>query len=92
MITVEVPRALVVRLDEDPVIGIAGRCETVRDVLLELARLSPGVVDRVLDEQGMVRRHVNVFVDGADIRHEGGLDTPVTVASRIHLLASVSGG
>jgi sulfur-carrier protein len=92
MITIEVPRALVVRLDEDAVIEIEQGCATVREALDALALRSPGIVDRVLDEQGRVRRHVNVFADDADIRQEQGLDTPLRPGSRLYLLASVSGG
>jgi sulfur-carrier protein len=92
MITVEVPRALVVRLDEDAVIELRERCATVREALTALARRSPGLVDRILDEQGRVRQHVNLFVDDDDIRQTGGLDSPLHPHSRIHLLASVSGG
>jgi len=49
----------------------------VRDALGELWRLYPGLRDRIVDEQGEVRQHVNIFVGGDAIRFTDGLATPV---------------
>ncbi len=57
-----------------------------------LRALPPGVRDRVLDEQGRVRRHVNVFVGGESIRETGGLETPLLGDAELHIIAAVSGG
>lgn len=65
---------------------------TVRGALEALRRLHPGVLDRVLTEQGEVRRHVNVFVGDENIRHTGGLDTPVADGAEIAIVPAVSGG
>lgn len=47
---------------------------------------------RVRDETGAIRRHVNVFVDGAESRKIGGLDGQVSPDSVVHIIQSVSGG
>lgn len=52
----------------------------------------PGVRDRVLDERGEVRPHVDVFVDGEDIRYAGGLGAPLRGGAEILILPAVSGG
>ena len=65
---------------------------TVGDALGALAGRYPGVVDRVVDESGAVRRHVNVFVDGDDIRFLDGLATAVREGSTIVIFPAVSGG
>jgi sulfur-carrier protein len=54
----------------------------------------PGVVERALDEQGKLRDHVNVFVDGESIRagSKRGLDTPVAAGTEVWILPAVSGG
>ncbi len=57
-----------------------------------LAERHPGISSRVLDEQGSVRRHVNVFIGDLSIRDTGGLSTPLHDGSTISLLAAVSGG
>lgn len=65
---------------------------TVGDALGALGGRYPGVVDRVVDESGAVRRHVNVFVDGEDIRFLEGLATAVGEGSTIVIFPAVSGG
>jgi molybdopterin converting factor small subunit len=52
----------------------------------------PALRDRVITELGEVRPHVNIFVDGEDIRYAGGLAAPVRDGSEIFLIAAVSGG
>ena len=54
--------------------------------------LRPALRDRVITERGDVRPHVNIFVDGEDIRYAGGLDAPVRDGAEIFLIAAVSGG
>jgi len=65
---------------------------TLSDVLDELAARLPLVERRVRDERGALRRHVNAFVDGEDVRWSGGLATAVRHGSVVHLLPSVAGG
>jgi molybdopterin converting factor small subunit len=60
-----------------------------------LARLwaeCPAVRDRVLTERGDVRPHINIFVDGEDIRYTGGLATAVRDGAEVFLVPAVSGG
>ena len=65
---------------------------TVGDALDALSARFPRVRDRILDEQGRVRRHVNVFVDRESIRHTGGLASPVAEGATVSVIAAVSGG
>jgi sulfur-carrier protein len=65
---------------------------TLRDVLDELADRWPRLARRIRDETGALRRYVNVYVDGTDCRHAGGLDTEVPPGAEIHVLPSVAGG
>ncbi len=60
--------------------------------LSELWDLHLGLRDRVLNEQGQLRQHVNVFVDNENIRRRDLLNTPLTANSEITILPSVSGG
>ena len=52
----------------------------------------PGIRDRVLTELGRVRPHINIFVDGQNIRDAAGLETPVHVDSEVYILPALSGG
>jgi hypothetical protein len=46
----------------------------------------------VLDEQGHLRKHVVIFVDGQRLRDRVGLSDPLRPDSRIHVLQSLTGG
>jgi molybdopterin synthase sulfur carrier subunit len=81
--------------------ALAGNREEVRvdapagplsAALASLWRECPALRDRVITELGEVRPHVNIFVDGEDIRYAGGLAAPVRDGSEIFLIAAVSGG
>ncbi len=64
----------------------------VRDALAALWTLHPAVRDLVMDEQGRVRQHVNVFVGEECIRWTGGLETPVHDRDELWIVPAVSGG
>ncbi|MEU5907379.1 ubiquitin-like small modifier protein 1 [Micromonospora sp. NPDC047467] len=67
-------------------------CGTLRAVLDELAAAHPRLARRIRDERGELRRYVNVYVDGEDCRHSGGLATPVGAGAQVQVLPSVAGG
>jgi molybdopterin converting factor small subunit len=68
------------------------KATTAADVIEALARDCPGIRDRVLDEQGELRRHVNLFVDGENARFLGGLAAPVNADSELWIHPALSGG
>ena len=47
---------------------------------------------RIRDEAGNVRRYVNVYVDGLDIRPGLGLETALTDGATVQVIPSVAGG
>ena len=65
---------------------------TAAEVIEAVAREYPGIRDRVLDEQGQLRRHVNIFIDGENARSLGGLSAQVCSASELWIHPSISGG
>ena len=46
----------------------------------------------VCDETGMVRRHVNIFVNARHMRDRSGLDTPLEAGDVVTILPAISGG
>jgi molybdopterin synthase sulfur carrier subunit len=92
VITIELPKALGLSVDGKNEVTIDEPCATVGDALSALGRRAPGVLDRVVDEQGEVRTHVNVFTDGESIRFLDGLKTTVGNDSKILILSAISGG
>jgi sulfur-carrier protein len=73
-------------------VRVAGDARDVGTALSLLWSECPAVRDRVLNERGEVRPHINVFVDGENIRYTGGLAAPVPDDAEIIILPAVSGG
>ena len=90
--TVDIPSPLQPYAAGRSRVDLADGCATVAGALGELARLHPGVVDRVTDERGELRRHVNLFVDGENVRYMDGLRTPLASDSTLTIVPAVSGG
>lgn len=64
---------------------------TVAEVLSDVFSRHPAVRGYVLDDQGRVRLHVAVFVDGVLVRHNV-MGTAVAPAGEVHVLQALSGG
>ena len=71
--------------------GGQGRFDVEAATVGEALRALP-VADLLLDEAGELRRLVNVYVDGEDARRLEGLDTTVTEARELRVIAAVAGG
>jgi sulfur-carrier protein len=65
---------------------------TVREVLDGLYARYDGMGERLADESGSLRRFVNVYVSGEDIRFLDGLDTAVEDGAELTILPAVAGG
>ena len=65
---------------------------TAAEVIEAVTREHPGIRDRVLDEQGELRRHVNIFIDGENARFIGGLAAQVRPDSEMWIHPALSGG
>jgi molybdopterin converting factor small subunit len=61
---------------------------TVLDALRALEAEHPALRGWVLDERGLIRRHINVFVDG----ESGREDAPVGDDARVDVIPAISGG
>lgn len=64
----------------------------VGGALAALFTAHPGLRDRITNETGEVRVHVNVFVDGEAIKFTGGLSTPLRERAELHVMPAISGG
>jgi len=62
------------------------------DALEALWKRCPGMRHRVLTEQAQIREHVNVFEGKEDVRHTGGLQTPIPDGVEISIIPAISGG
>ncbi len=64
----------------------------VREVVKQLEAAHPGIGDRLLDDDGNLRRFVNVFVRDEDVRFQDGLDTAVGDGDTVSIVPAVAGG
>ncbi|WP_353193717.1 MoaD/ThiS family protein [Pandoraea pnomenusa] len=76
-----------VPVDEQDVEG-----STVQDVLGHCIDHTPALRGYLLNDQGRLRPHVAVFVDGRLIRDRQTLSDPLTAASRVYVAQALSGG
>jgi len=65
---------------------------TLKDLIASLDAAHPGFRDRLLDEAGVQRRFVNLFVADDDVRYLQGLDTPVPDGATVSIIPAVAGG
>ncbi len=66
--------------------------DTLAEVLQALDDAHPGFRDRLFDENGKLRRFVNVFVADEDVRFLDGLDTKVADGQTVSIVPAVAGG
>ncbi len=72
-------------------VNLPGEYATVADALDSLFSKHLALRDRVLNEQGEIRQHVNIFVAGDDVKRLKGLQTSMKT-NEIHIFNAVSGG
>jgi molybdopterin converting factor small subunit len=71
---------------------VAADGATLAAVIDSLESSFPGIKSRVVDEQGALRRFVNIYVAEQDVRFASGLDTPTPEGTQISIIPAVAGG
>jgi sulfur-carrier protein len=71
---------------------VAAEGSTLSEVLDSLDSAYPGIKGRVVDEQGKLRRFVNVYVGNEDVRFAEGLDTDTPDGAQVSVIPAVAGG
>jgi sulfur-carrier protein len=77
-------------VDNQTEIPVSGN--TVTEALNDLTTSYPAIKTHILDSQGRLRRHVNLFVNKENIRTLNGIDTEIKSTDKIILMPSISGG
>ncbi|HVL76783.1 MAG TPA: MoaD/ThiS family protein [Noviherbaspirillum sp.] len=65
---------------------------TLRAALEDAFGAHPQLRGYVLDDQGHLRRHLTVFIDGRRLRDHADLSDPLQPASKVHVMQALSGG
>ena len=89
-VTVRIPTTLRPMAGGSSTVQVEGA--TLAEVIANLEAAHPGFKDRLLDEQGALRKFVNLFVADDDVRYLQGLDTPVPAGEPVSIIPAVAGG
>jgi molybdopterin synthase sulfur carrier subunit len=90
-ITVRIPTPLRKLTNEQDTV-IANESGTLAQLIDALEQQFPGLKERLCDEQGELRRFVNVYVNGEDVRFLSGLETAIEAGAEVSIVPSVAGG
>lgn len=88
--TVRIPTPLRTLTGDQTTVAVEGA--TVGEIVADLDATHPGIGERILDENGAIRRFVNVFVDDEDVRFADGLATRVPDGATVSIIPAVAGG
>ncbi len=89
-VTVKIPTPLrSLTLNRDTVSTEAG---TLQDLVANLETEFPGMRERLCDDTGELRRFVNIYVNGEDVRFLEGLSTGLKAGDEVSIVPAVAGG
>lgn len=66
--------------------------ETVGEVIENLERNYPGIKERLCDENGEIRRFLNIYLGEEDIRFLDGLNTKIVEEQELSIIPAIAGG
>ncbi|MBK8575859.1 MAG: MoaD/ThiS family protein [Elusimicrobia bacterium] len=87
---VRIPAPLRRLTKDQAVVDVEG--QTVVEVIVDLEKKYPGLKERLCDETGQIRRFINVFVNGEDIRFKDGAKTAVPAGAEVSVVPAIAGG
>jgi molybdopterin converting factor small subunit len=91
-ITFYIPGALRAFSRGSQCVAIKTAPATLRDAFEALYAECPGIRDRLVNEKGQLREHINIFVGAEDIRYTGDFSTALRPGDEISILPALSGG
>ena len=89
-VTVRIPTPLRKLTKEADV--VSGDGGTLASCIDSLERQYPGLKERLCDEAGELRRFVNVYVNGEDVRFLAGMATALKAGDEVSVVPAVAGG
>jgi molybdopterin synthase sulfur carrier subunit len=89
-VKVRIPAPLRRLTKDQAVVEVEGA--TIEQVIAGLEKGFPGLKERLCDETGQIRRFINVFVNGEDIRFKDGSKTAVAAGAEVSIIPAIAGG
>jgi sulfur-carrier protein len=89
-ITVLIPTPLRRFTGGEAKVAVTG--SSVSEVLDALDAAHPGIGERLREDSGQLRRFVNVFVNGQNVRDGQGVDTPLSAGDEVGIIPAMAGG
>ena len=90
MTTVRIPSPLRRYTKSQSKVEVSGG--NIGEVIESLEAQFPGIKTRLCDDNSQIKRYVNVFVNGDEIRTLQGLDTPVEERDEVSIVPAMAGG
>jgi molybdopterin synthase sulfur carrier subunit len=90
MAIVRFPNVMKFYVDNQSEFPVSGA--TVAEIIEQVVQQYPSVRFHLLDAQGKLRRHFNIFVNGVHIRDLNGMETQLKEEDKVILMASAAGG
>lgn len=89
---IEVRIPTILRTYTDGERAVEGAGANVAELIAGLEANHPGIKERLIDDEGALRRFVNLYVNDEDVRFTGGLDTELSDGDSVVILPAVAGG
>ena len=89
-VRVRIPTPL--RTATDGVAEVTSEAPTVEALISDLETRYPAIKGRLRDDEGVLRRFVNLYVNGEDVRFRDGLSTSLQSGDELSIVPAVAGG
>jgi molybdopterin synthase sulfur carrier subunit len=90
MVKVKIPGPLRKLVDGKDEIEVEAK--TIKEVIEKLGEINPEIKARILDENGEVRRFINIYLNNEDIRFLKGINTDIKNGDEISIIPAIAGG
>lgn len=71
---------------------VEGKGNNISELIDHLNTTYPGLKDRICDEQGEIRRFINIYLNEEDIRFLTGKETPLKESDEVSIVPAIAGG
>ena len=89
-VTIRIPTPLRKFTGGEAEIGVEGA--TIRELFDNAEQAHEGLHAKIFDDSGEVRRFINVFVNGEDIRQKDGAETALSAGDEVSVVPAIAGG